>query len=671
MPSVDAGSSGRSIRSVAMDKSDTQSLFSIRSTISTASFATFRKFGKSTKSLFRRNKNGRRDSDCEDDDDYYNASAGTSKIPSTSAAAAAAATARHASRLENIDDEYNSPRFYRQQQQSASSSSDVSYASDDEEGAITAVEADTEDSNIVVDFKDIALPVSGQSSRSGSRSATATATPSPVKTSNNVPSVISGSTGSGAESMMSEATITLESEQAEGRGNVPFSAELVATTGEPPKTQTPQISVTSPLASDDDEQSKTSYFDAKHLASEPAPAASRDHNRSDSTDSEDIAPAGDTVFPKTLDVETVETIRFSLERAKSLERRKSSKRSIRRGSTGNNATSKAQQQEEEETGVPNATEIHVTQQPDTASIISAEAPVRGILKHGDSRPDSISSLSNSITSSPRNLGDWSMSKRNSSNSNNLDDVASVVASLLEFASEPQLSLDFDFDKKFNTSTLPSTTAKASTTSTPTITTPTADTLPQRPSSAQANYPSQPPVQQQSQLDSSRPQSPSRSPSAPTWGSMDSTVYGSTNATQPQPQQQQPVPASVYQRRMSLHNRSSSFGSQVSYNHHQQSYHPVGAPPSSIGGGGGRQRQLSQPINIMRSPDTTSSKSGVSFSSRIVVYDTYGRADYDRRPEIATCNRLTPLLAQQIKEELNKFKREMEVHVESRGFTHFL
>ncbi|EHL02590.1 putative protein BNI4 [Glarea lozoyensis 74030] len=45
-------------------------------------------------------------------------------------------------------------------------------------------------------------------------------------------------------------------------------------------------------------------------------------------------------------------------------------------------------------------------------------------------------------------------------------------------------------------------------------------------------------------------------------------------------------------------------------------------------------------------------------------------EYDRRGEIATCNRLTPMLAQQIKEELNTFKMEMEVHESSKVYTHF-
>ena len=46
---------------------------------------------------------------------------------------------------------------------------------------------------------------------------------------------------------------------------------------------------------------------------------------------------------------------------------------------------------------------------------------------------------------------------------------------------------------------------------------------------------------------------------------------------------------------------------------------------------------------------------ISFSPRIQFYDTWTSGEYDRRGEIATCNRLTPMLAQQIKEELNSFK----------------
>lgn len=50
-----------------------------------------------------------------------------------------------------------------------------------------------------------------------------------------------------------------------------------------------------------------------------------------------------------------------------------------------------------------------------------------------------------------------------------------------------------------------------------------------------------------------------------------------------------------------------------------------------------------------------SKRNATFSPRIVFYDTWHSQEYDRRSELATCNRLTPMLAQQIKEELNTFK----------------
>ena len=49
------------------------------------------------------------------------------------------------------------------------------------------------------------------------------------------------------------------------------------------------------------------------------------------------------------------------------------------------------------------------------------------------------------------------------------------------------------------------------------------------------------------------------------------------------------------------------------------------------------------------------KRSATFSPRIIFYDTWPSGEYDRRGEIATCNRLTPMLAQQIKEELNNFK----------------
>ncbi|KAN0070196.1 hypothetical protein V8E54_011777 [Elaphomyces granulatus] len=62
---------------------------------------------------------------------------------------------------------------------------------------------------------------------------------------------------------------------------------------------------------------------------------------------------------------------------------------------------------------------------------------------------------------------------------------------------------------------------------------------------------------------------------------------------------------------------------------------------------------------------------IVFSPRIQFHETWPSVEYDRRGDIATCNRLTPLIAQQIKEEINTFKMEMEVHETSKVYTHFL
>lgn len=80
----------------------------------------------------------------------------------------------------------------------------------------------------------------------------------------------------------------------------------------------------------------------------------------------------------------------------------------------------------------------------------------------------------------------------------------------------------------------------------------------------------------------------------------------------------------------------------------------------------RQDTKSAPVT----PAGTFTKRNATFSPRIVFYDTFPPGEYDRRGEIATCNRLTPMLAQQIREELNSFKMEMEVHETSKIYTHF-
>ncbi|KAK2630043.1 hypothetical protein QTJ16_000863 [Diplocarpon rosae] len=75
-------------------------------------------------------------------------------------------------------------------------------------------------------------------------------------------------------------------------------------------------------------------------------------------------------------------------------------------------------------------------------------------------------------------------------------------------------------------------------------------------------------------------------------------------------------------------------------------------------------------SVPGSPAGASSKRNATFSPRIQFHDTWPSGEYDRRGEIATCNRLTPMLAQQIKEEINNFKMEMVVHENSKIYTHF-
>jgi hypothetical protein len=64
--------------------------------------------------------------------------------------------------------------------------------------------------------------------------------------------------------------------------------------------------------------------------------------------------------------------------------------------------------------------------------------------------------------------------------------------------------------------------------------------------------------------------------------------------------------------------------------------------------------------------TVPAKKTLAFANNLSVYDTFSSAVYDRRSEPATWSRLTPALAQRIKEELNSYKmEEMEVHAASR------
>jgi hypothetical protein len=75
--------------------------------------------------------------------------------------------------------------------------------------------------------------------------------------------------------------------------------------------------------------------------------------------------------------------------------------------------------------------------------------------------------------------------------------------------------------------------------------------------------------------------------------------------------------------------------------------------------------LSSPPTLAHRSATTPAKR-LAFANNLSVYDTFPSSVYDRRSEPATWSRLTPALAQRIKEELNSYKmEEMEVHAASR------
>lgn len=92
------------------------------------------------------------------------------------------------------------------------------------------------------------------------------------------------------------------------------------------------------------------------------------------------------------------------------------------------------------------------------------------------------------------------------------------------------------------------------------------------------------------------------------------------------------------------------------------------PTSSYTGKGILKKQTEFDISF---PSDFEHRSTIKFSPRITIHETYTHSEYDRRGEVATCNRLTPLLAQRIKEELNAYKMdEMAVAEDSRIYTHF-
>lgn len=83
------------------------------------------------------------------------------------------------------------------------------------------------------------------------------------------------------------------------------------------------------------------------------------------------------------------------------------------------------------------------------------------------------------------------------------------------------------------------------------------------------------------------------------------------------------------------------------------------------------------LSLMTNPTTGTvprpslQRKRIVFTEEHIYHSTWPAHVYDRRGELATCNRLTAELAQQIKEELNSYKmEEMVVAPSSRIYTHF-
>lgn len=407
--------------------------------------------------------------------------------------------------------------------------------------------------------------------------------------------------------------------------------------------------------------------------------------------SEEDLNAADTVFPKNLDNITVETIRSSLERAKSLERHRS------RRSTRSNKSSHAHNNSVNRTIGHAPAGVHIPQDQVSINEPSHDAVAsKSILKptaeqpqpsapnraRASSRSSSIppvpqvpsldlSSSDLSLPSTPRDSEhrDSRPSSPRVAHNTNLATSPSMNAIFnfgdddlnldFEFSSTPALSLtpqlgNFDTSNEapaFSSLSRPESTKSFE------ITEPTTGQAPLTEVSVQ-------PVEQSV---TEKVESPRRSSFHRRTGTSSSV------ASTPSPIHS-PIPGSpsLSSRLNSRQNSNNSIASlhdsaryqQVASPHYPQYTRSV-SNTSMNGNPSGSQPSLRgyhQPLH--HKPHN------VSFSSRIIIYDTYDGSDYDRRAEIATCNRLTPFLAQQIKEELNNFKMEMDVHEESRIYTHF-
>lgn len=76
-----------------------------------------------------------------------------------------------------------------------------------------------------------------------------------------------------------------------------------------------------------------------------------------------------------------------------------------------------------------------------------------------------------------------------------------------------------------------------------------------------------------------------------------------------------------------------------------------------------------PKSILKCKENKTEKSQkFRFNETVLVGETYSREEYKRKGEMKI--HMTSTMAFLIRQELNEFKREMEIHVESRHHTHF-
>ncbi|CEI93883.1 hypothetical protein RMCBS344292_08109 [Rhizopus microsporus] len=95
-----------------------------------------------------------------------------------------------------------------------------------------------------------------------------------------------------------------------------------------------------------------------------------------------------------------------------------------------------------------------------------------------------------------------------------------------------------------------------------------------------------------------------------------------------------------------------------------------SPTSSVSSR--KTNRLTKYFSLLPLPASSTTCRKISFSSTVIVHETFSRAEYNRRSDNTyTCQNLTPELALDIKKELNNYKlNHMHVHPQSRQFTHF-